>query len=1231
MKKMKNYYDNYRHFYHVIIIFLMIFICCPSIKAEAQNNPVFTYNWKDPTHNQQSERYLKDVLSDLESRFQVHFSYLNQIIEGKKVKGLEPNLNEAGLDNYIKKMLTPLDLTFDRVSKDQYIIYTKEQKKKKIERIQVEPSVLKDISGGASTIVPLQHQKLELSRRRVMDVNVRGRVLDQNSGEPLPGVNVIVKETTIGTVTNIEGEYNLNVPDGYNTLVFSSVGYAAQEITMDGRTVINMELQEDVKSLSEVVVTGYTAQARRNITSAVSTIAPEELTSVPATNLAQQLQGRAAGVTVGTDNTPGGGVAVRIRGYGTLGNNDPLYVIDGVPTKGNLNTINQNDIESIQILKDASSASIYGSRAANGVVIITTKKGKAGTPKITFDTYYGMQRAGKMMDLLNTREYGEYLWQSKRNANVVNPETGNPEHAQFGDGAEPVIPDYIVPDGAFEGDPRVDPNNYSIDRFTDPAYGQTKFAITRANKEGTNWMEEVFNPAPIQNYQLGASGGSEMGRYAFSANYFNQEGILLYNGYKRYTVRANTEFTIKDRIRIGENLQIGYGQRQGDYSNHHETSQVSNTYRAQPIIPVYDIAGNFAGTLGSNLGNANNPVGQLYRNKDNGYKELRLFGNAFVEVDILDNLSAKTSFGLDGLVSASKYYDPVEVELAHAVNVNSLSENRSYNYSWTWTNTLTYDKTFANVHHFTAFAGLESIEGFGEGLDASRQGFFSDALDLHYLEAGTPTTANNNGFAQTMWSLFSYFGRIDYSFKDKYLLQATVRRDASSRFLAATRYATFPSLSAGWRLSEETFMSGLSFLDDLKLRVGWGQTGNQEIGDFNAYSTYHSNPRTSGYSMSGSPTEYSQGFDIARFGNPNAKWETNTTINLGIDATLFNNSLDLSVDVYDQKTEDLLYARAYDPRLGDAVIPAQNIASMQNRGIDLALNYLGSAVNGELTYNLGVNISTYQNKILELDPDNAEDFLPGFGLRTPPVTRSIAGRPLSSFYGYIVDGIMQSEEEVQNHASFPGYYDSDIYIDGERMQGVGKFKYRDINNDGVINSSDQDYIGNPHPDFTYGINLNVSYHNFDLTVFGQGVQGNDLFNHVRYWTDFEIFQGNRSKRMLYDSWRPDNPDAKLPILDANDAQSGVPSTYFIEDGSYLRLKNIQLGYTFPHTMTSNIGMDQLRVYIQAQNLLTVTNYSGLDPEVNLRNYNSGSDREIGVDQGVYPTPKSFIVGLSVSF
>lgn len=1153
------------------------------------------------------QQELRNVLTSIERTTRVKFSYVPSLVKNQKVS---VKAERQPLNTVLKELLTPLQIRYS-VS-GNYIILNRQ------------PEATPETRKMEGMLVPLPYL-------HPVDISIKGVVTASDSKEGLPGVSVVVKGTQLGAITGGDGSYSIVVPNENAVLVFSFVGYATQEIPVFNRSQINLTLEADIKALSEVVVTGYTTQSRRDITGSVSVIDADKLLSVPATNLAQQLQGRAAGVTVGTDNTPGGGVAVRVRGYGTLGNNDPLYVIDGVPTKGSLNTINQNDIESIQILKDASSASIYGSRAANGVVIITTKRGKNGAPKFTFDAYYGVQRLAKTMDLLNTEEYGQYLWQSKKNANVVNPTTGNPEHAQYGRGAQPVIPDYIIPDGASEGDPRVNPANYSYDRYTDPAFGKTKFSITKANKQGTNWMEEVFNPAPIQNYQIGVSGGSEKSRYAFSANYFNQEGILIYNGYKRYSLRSNTEFTIKKRFRIGENLQIAYGQRQGNYGNNSETSQVSNTYRAQPIIPVYDIGGNFAGTLGSNLGNANNPVGQLVRNRYNGYKDLRLFGNTYAEVDILRNLTAKTSFGIDATISAGKYYNPVEIELAHGTNVNDLTENRSYSYAWTWTNSLTYDKTFADKHHINIFAGVESIDSFGDFLRAYRQGFFSNNVDLRFIDAGNPSTSTNSGYASSSWSLFSYFARADYAFLDKYLLQATIRRDASSRFQAASRYATFPAASVGWRLSNESFMSDIAWITDLKLRAGWGQTGNQEIGDFNAYSTYQSNPNSSGYGVGGAPIGYAQGFDLARFGNPNAKWETTTTVNVGLDANLFKGKLDFNLDVYDRQTRNLLYTKAYDPRLGDAAIPAQNIASLQNRGVDLGINYNDAALDGQLTYSIGVNFSTYKNKILALDPQNPNDFLPGFSLRTPPVTRSIAGRPISSFYGYIIDGIMQNEEEVANHAKFPGYYDSNIYINGVRTQGVGKFKYRDVNNDGIINAQDQTYIGSPHPDFTYGINANVAYKNFDLTIFAQGVQGNDIFNHVRYWTDFEVFQGNRSKRMLYDSWRPDNPNAKLPILDANDAQSGEPSTYFVENGSYLRFKNIQLGYTLPKSVLSRIGADHLRIYIQGQNLITFTKYTGLDPEVNLRNFNSGSDRQIGVDEGVYPTPKSIIVGLSLGF
>jgi TonB-dependent starch-binding outer membrane protein SusC len=595
------------------------------------------------------------------------------------------------------------------------------------------------------------------------DRTISGKVTAQEDNSPLPGVNITVKGTTTGTVTDASGSYSLSVPNN-TTLVFSFIGYTTQEVAVGTRSSVDVALAPDVKALEEVVVTGYTVQEKKDLTSAVAVIKPKELLSVAATSVEQQLQGRAAGVTVVNSNVPGQGANVRIRGFGTLGNNDPLYIIDGVPTKDNLANFNQNDIESIQILKDATSASIYGARAGNGVVIITTKKGKSGEPRVTFDAYYGVQQPRKLLELLNTEEYGQYLWQSKRNAGVVNPTTGNPEQGQYGNGAEPRTPDYIVPSGAFDGDPRVNPANYSINRFdqagnNNPDFGSTVFQITRANKVGTKWLEEIFDPAPQQNYQLGVSGGTEKSSYAFSVGHFNQQSMLKYNGFKRYTLRANTSFTIKNRLRLGENLQVLYARRQGTYGNQSEGNEVSMAYRMQPIVPVYDIAGNFAGTLGNNLGNAANPVALLTRAKDNGYEDLRVFGNVFAELDLIKGLTARTSFGVDGTIGRGRYAGAPSPEASEPGRFYNFYADVNYRYSWTWTNTLNYKLSIGDMHDFNLNVGTEAISGYGEYQFGSRDRYIVGGpvipTDFRYLDAGNPLFQNVGGGATSNFSLFS--------------------------------------------------------------------------------------------------------------------------------------------------------------------------------------------------------------------------------------------------------------------------------------------------------------------------------------------------------------------------------------------------------------------------------------------------------------------------------------------
>jgi len=1037
-------------------------------------------------------------------------------------------------------------------------------------------------------------------------VSVSGTILDE-TGQPLPGVSILERGTTNGTTTDPNGKYSIEVTGSGSVLVFSFIGYETQEIPVNDRTIIDLTMMTDVTALEEVVVTGYTTQNRRDITGAVSVVKPSELLATPSGNLQQQLQGRVAGVVTSGTGVPGAGAKVRVRGFGSFGNNDPLYIVDGTPTY-NVDNINPQDIESMQVLKDASSASIYGARAANGVVIITTKKGKSGMPSISIDSYYGVQHAPKGPEMLNPTELGQLIWQSLSNAGQTTT------HPQYGTGAEPRLPDYILAgpsSGVMEGHPDTNPDLYNID-FNSPRHQIVPF-----NKEGTDWWDETFDPAPIQSHQISASGATEASKYSIGFNYFDQDGMMPYTNYTRYTVRANTEFTVKEKIRIGENMQIGYNEFKGTNSGFEGgESLVLNSVRLMPFIPVYDIKGGWGGTAGSGAGTASNTPAELWRAKDNVNSAVRLFGNVFAEIDLFKGLTARTSFGLDYETRYGQNYGFRTYERAENIGANSYEERNDFNLNWTWTNTLTYQKLFSDIHNITVLLGTEAVKETGRGVGGRRINFFSDDPLFRVLDRGSPVGQNNfsYGFASTLASIF---GRVDYSLMDKYLLNVTLRRDGSSRFGPETRYGVFPAASVGWRISGEPFMQTATFVDELKLRFGWGQMGNQlNVDRENAYSFYRSTPGNSSYDIEGTQNSVVQGFDMDRVGNPNTQWETSTTTNFGIDGVFFNSRLDIALDIYNRVTEGLLLRAQVPGTLGHATLPYVNIGDIRNRGFDLMLGTRGNVGGGGLRYEVALTLSHYKNEALRVG-ENPNDIIPGTVLRNVEITRNTAGQPVSSFYGYIIDGFYDTQEEVDNGPDQP-------------QKRVGSWRIRDVNGDNLINSSDQTFIGSPHPDLTAGLNLTLGFANFDFSVFLYSVLGQQLYNNTRWWTDFNSFQGNRSKRMLEQSWRPgeDNSDAVLPILDATDTYSNnIANTYLMEDASYLRARTIQLGYTLPRAVGEKMGLNNLRVYIQGQNLFTITGYSGIDPDVTTL----GPETGMGIDMGWYPNPKQYLLGLNIGF
>ncbi len=1036
---------------------------------------------------------------------------------------------------------------------------------------------------------------------------ITGRVVDEATDEPLIGASVLVEGTNTGTVTDIDGNYTIVASDGDN-LVISYTGYESQTVAVNpGTTIINVTLSAGLL-IDEVVVTGYTEQSRRNISGAVSSVDAEELQTLPSSNVAESLQGRAAGVQVTSSGAPGSPISLRIRGFGTINNNNPLYIIDGTPASASsLQDINPLDIENIQILKDASAASIYGARAANGVVIITTKKGSvAGGSKISLDMFYGVQTPGALPDVLNPQQLADVLWEAQRNAGL------SPSHPQYGSGAQPTLPDYIIPTAGQAG---------SVDEST---YDYETNAIARANKEGTDWLDEIFTSAPIMNVNVSGTGGNESGQYALSAGYFRQDGVLIHTGYERFTARANSLFRIKDRVRLGENLSVTYTENVGTPGGiQGEGNPIGNALRMPEIIPVYDVGGNYAGTRASGMNNPSNPVAQLERDaKDNVGKFYRILGNVFAEVDIIEGLTVKSSFNVNlaGTID-DRVYTPRNLEDSEPQANATFNQSAYSSLNWTWYNTLQYRRTLGSDHNISLLAGTEAINDFFTTFSAGRVRYFSDDVNFRVLNAGEDGISNSGFFSE--WALFSIFGKVDYDYRGKYILSATVRRDGSSRFGEDNRYGVFPAFSVAWRVSDEPFLSGSTWLNDLKLRAGWGQTGNQEIGNYRVFSTFGSGLATSSYAIGGQQNSVVVGFEQNVFGNPNVQWETTTSLNVGFDAFLFNNRLGVEFDWYNRLTQDMLIEVPPSTLQGFAANPFVNVGEMKNTGIDLALNYY-SPQNADFTYSIGLNISHYQNEVTKLN--DPEQFFTGGGFRTFTASRTEQGRPIASFFGYTIDGIFLTQAEVDAHADQDG-------------KAVGRWRFVDVDESGDINDSDRSFIGNPHPDFFYGANFQFGYKGFDLGLFFNGVQGNDLWNWNKYWTDFiTIFQNSNKGVSLLNSFGMPGVDpesASLPSISQNAPALEVnPSTHYLEDGSFLRLRNATLGYSLPRTVLDRIGFERMRIYVQGNNVFTITNYSGFDPQIFNRNnnpYAGGADLGIGVDATQYPVVRSWQIGLNATF
>ncbi|PPL02442.1 TonB-linked outer membrane protein, SusC/RagA family [Parapedobacter indicus] len=1063
------------------------------------------------------------------------------------------------------------------------------------------------------------------------DITIAGKVTDAANNGPIVGAAVKVKGTDRGTSTNDDGQFSLTVQPK-EVVEVSYVGYVPQEFVVDNNQhVYEIALQPSLSTLDEVVVTGYSAQRVKDLTGSVAVVSIKDLKQQPAASPIEALQGKATGVQIINDGAPGATPQIRIRGFSTINNNDPLYVIDGMPYEGKLGWLNANDIESMQVLKDASAASIYGARANNGVVIITTRKGQKGAPKITFDAYYGTQspQRNRFPEFLNPQQFAEYVYQRFKNTGDPAQAPGMSETTGTNYGSDPdnpVLPDYLLA-GTTTGhnitEADADPAKYNY--AMDPAQF---YQITRANKTGTNWFDAITQNAPMQNYQLSILGGGENSTYAISGGAFKQEGTYKYTGFERYTIRSNTTFSfLDDRVTIGENMQYshtrgnGFGvnvNRAGDYQG--EGSPIGWAYRIQTIVPVYDIMGNFAGTRGDKMGNADNPLSVLYRAKDNSNNSGQFFGSTFADIKLAKGLSFRTTFGLryENYHSKSIGYPNPERSEGSFTN-NTLQEPQGYNSEWTWTNTATYKNVFNDAHDLTLLVGTEAVESnWHETRGYGNDFFIAGDLNYYYLNTAATTRAESEG---SEGSLFSIFGRADYAFKDRYLVSATLRRDGSSAFGPDNRYGLFPAASVAWRLSSENFMATAAWMDDLKLRAGYGTTGNQRIPTFQYLRRYASGVNQSFYPIAGG-NDLSSGLWTNNYDNPSVKWEELKSINVGLDFTLFNRTIDGAIDWFDRRTSGVLYPVPQpSAAVGTGSSPFVNSGDIKNAGFEVSLNYHYFSPSGDddaFQFDAGVFFSRYTNDIVELAPSVTEQ--PYLTLRGVTTSVLKAGAPLGAFYGYQVAGIYQDDADIANSASYEN-------------ARIGGFKFADISGpdgtpDGVIDGNDRTVIGNPHPDFIYSVSLGASYKRFDINMFFNGSQGNELFDLTRQYTDFYAFPGAVSTRTL-NAWSPSNPNSMMPSPHAKaptiEYQS---SSYYVQDGSFFRMRNLQLGYTLPADRMFQGKVSNLRVYASVTNLFTVTGYSGMDPEVS--QYSSDFTAP-GVDMGVYPVPRQYLLGLSVTF
>lgn len=980
------------------------------------------------------------------------------------------------------------------------------------------------------------------------DVTVKGKVISSADNEPMIGATVKVKGTGTGTVTDFDGNYTIKV-DSKSTLVFSMIGYKSVEQAVGNRTTINVSLDDDTNDLNEIVVIGYGVAKKGDLTSSISAIKGEKLEKLSTGNVMNALQGQVNGVQVTGAGGPGASPRVIIRGVSTINGSDPLYVVDGMPVGTNINFLNQNDIESMQVLKDASASAIYGTRASNGVVLITTKKGAAGAPKFTASATVGFQTLSKP-DIAGAAEYEKVYNARYTNDGQVSP---------FKGGAS------------------------------------------------TDWWDEVVNKTAIQqNYNLGFSGGNDKLIYSANIGYYRQNSQYKTGYWQKLTARFSMEYNFNKYVKAGIDLTPRYE------SWDNTPSLLGAVMGMDPTTPVYRDQSEWDSNPYNHYARSNNnqewnPVASMNR-LDAGADEYGLLMTPFISVTPIDGLTFRSQFGVNARFNMADSFTPqFYIDNLEQEQRNHADRTYANNVDWNWTNTLTFMKTFNEKHNLNVMAGYTMEKFQYYNLYGTSYNIPSNVETMRYVSAGT-TDDDASGY-NSYTSLISYLGRVMYNYAEKYYLTASIRVDGSSKFSEGNKYATFPAVSAAWRISGEEFMKKQNVVNDLKLRLGWGKVGNQNIDN----SAYLSSIGTMRYVLGNQVVVGSQ---VSGIGNQKLKWETVEDYNIGIDAAFLQSRLRVTADWFRKTSHDMLMKKDNLLLLGYPMWNGQmweNVGEMRATGWELGLNWQDHF--GDFNYGVGVNLSSVKNKAITLNGD----YIYTGSHNGDNIIRNEAGELISQFYGYTVDGIFQNETEVRSYTN----------EHGTLMQPnaqPGDFRYKDINYDGKIDENDKSYIGNPFPDLMMGVNLNASYKNWDFLAQFYGTFGNDIYNlnKDRYFgTDgVNVIAGTYDK-----AWRPDNTNTNVPRLSVNDSNGNhnKPSTFFVEDGSYMRLKLLQIGYTLPKNVLG--PKMSARISISAQNLFTITGYSGMDPETAA----TGSVTQAGIDWTGYPNPRTFLLGVNLNF